>query len=288
MIAMDMDGTLLTSENKILPETRKALLDVQKQGIRLVLASGRSYNKLMPYAKELHMDQYGGYLVEINGAAVYDLKHEQRSVKKRMKAEHIQELFTYFKQWKVEILAHVDDGLYDYNPPEILAEKKAYIKEQGLPLDHPLTGGPFSFVHDNRNGYPRNMYVEEASEVTEDINKISVTYHADIINEISEQAKRDLSDHYWIGKTSPKWLEVMLPGITKATGLLDVAKKCGIHMEEVMAFGDGENDLEMLDEVGVGIAMDNAMDIVKEHAKEVCASNECNGIAEVLHKHFNL
>ena len=62
MIVMDMDGTLLTSDNTISPKTKEMLLQVQKQGVRLVLASGRSYCKLLEYAKELQMDTYGGYL----------------------------------------------------------------------------------------------------------------------------------------------------------------------------------------------------------------------------------
>ena len=72
MIVMDMDGTLLTSDNRISSRTKELLLRVQKQGVRLVLASGRSYCKLMEYAEELHMDAYGGYLLEVNGLILYD------------------------------------------------------------------------------------------------------------------------------------------------------------------------------------------------------------------------
>ena len=93
MIVMDMDGTLLNSHNQITKKTKEILLEVQKKGIQLVLASGRSYMKLLPYAKELQMDIYGGYLVEVNGTAVYDVKNNQREVLAQMQVEQIHEIY---------------------------------------------------------------------------------------------------------------------------------------------------------------------------------------------------
>ena len=75
LIAMDMDGTLLRSDNTISQNTKNILLEAQKKGIILALASGRSYAKLLPYAQQLQMQKYGGYLIEVNGMAVYDLAH---------------------------------------------------------------------------------------------------------------------------------------------------------------------------------------------------------------------
>ena len=122
LIAMDMDGTLLKSNNKISDKTKEILLRVQEKGIRLALASGRSYCKLMEYAKELQMDVYGGYLIEVNGMAIYDVKEQKRHIRKRMPREDAQQIFRYFQQFKVEIIGHLDDGMYDYNPKEILEE----------------------------------------------------------------------------------------------------------------------------------------------------------------------
>lgn len=129
MIVMDMDGTLLTSDNRISSRTKELLLRVQKQGVRLVLASGRSYCKLMEYAEELHMDAYGGYLLEVNGLILYDLASGKRHIRKQMGRSEMEELFTYFRQWDVEIMAQFDDGLFDYNPESVLKEKAEYRKK---------------------------------------------------------------------------------------------------------------------------------------------------------------
>ena len=287
-IALDMDGTLLNKDNKILDETKEVLRTLQRKGVRLILASGRSYNRLMPYAKELEMERYGGFLVEINGAAIYDLQQEKREVLAQLQVDEIHKIFHYFMKWDVEILAHVDDGMYDYMSERIHDEKAIYRKLHHIPDDCPWTPGPFDFVHDNRNGYPRHIYIKDPVEIQESVNKISVAYHEEVIQKIAAIVEVELKDQYWSGLTSPRWLEIMPLHVSKASGLQRVCERIGCDMKDLMAFGDAQNDIAMLEGVGVGIAMKNALESVKQHAKEVCDSNEENGIGKALQKHFNL
>ena len=286
MIVMDMDGTLLTSENKISPKTKELLLRVQQQGVRLVLASGRSYCKLLEYAKELRMDVYGGYLLEVNGLILYDLASGKRHIRKQMGRIEMKELFTYFRQWDVEFMAQFDDGLYDYNPESIIKENAEYRRIHNLGEDYPWTGGAFALLADNRKGYPNIHYIDTWEEIDRSINKVSIAYHADVMAEVSAQAKRDLKDRYWLGLTTPKWLELMPLGITKGSGLQALVDMLGISMRDVMAFGDGENDIEMLQAAGIGIAMGNAMAEVKAAADEETDSNNDEGIFKALQKYF--
>ena len=286
MIVMDMDGTLLTSENKISPKTKELLLRVQQQGVRLVLASGRSYCKLLEYAKELCMDAYGGYLLEVNGLILYDLASGKRHIRKQMGRIEMEELFTYFRQWDVEFMAQFDDGLYDYKPESIIKEKAEYRRIHNLGEDYPWTGGAFALLADNRKGYPNIHYIDTWEEIDRRINKVSIAYHADVMAEVSAQAKRDLKDRYWLGLTTPKWLELMPLGITKGSGLQALVDMLGISMRDVMAFGDGENDIEMLQAAGIGIAMGNAMAEVKAAADEETDSNNDEGIFKALQKYF--
>ena len=286
MIVMDMDGTLLTSENKISPKTKELLLRVQQQGVRLVLASGRSYCKLLEYAKELCMEAYGGYLLEVNGLILYDLASGKRHIRKQMGRIEMEELFTYFRQWDVEFMAQFDDGLYDYNPESIIKEKAEYRRIHNLGEDYPWTGGAFALLADNRKGYPNIHYIDTWEEIDRRINKVSIAYHADVMAEVSAQAKRDLKDRYWLGLTTPKWLELMPLGITKGSGLQALVNMLGISMRDVMAFGDGENDIEMLQAAGIGIAMGNAMAEVKAAADEETDSNNDEGIFKALQKYF--
>ncbi|MGX8833819.1 Cof-type HAD-IIB family hydrolase [Amedibacillus sp. YH-ame6] len=288
LIAMDMDGTLLTQNNEILPKTKEVLMALQRKGIRLVLASGRSYSRLMKHALELEMDRYGGYLVEINGSAIYDVQQGKRERLSQMEVPQIHELFHYFMKWNVEILSHLDDGMYDYMSEAIYQEKAEYRKVHNLPDDFPWTPGPFELLYDNRQGYPRHFHIQTPEEIQECANKISVTYHEDVIANVMEQARKDLKGRYWVGLTTPRWIEVMPLGVSKAHGLKIVGERLGIKVEEMMAFGDGENDMEMIAFVGMGVAMKNAFAGLKEIAKEVCESNEEEGVAKTLQRHFDL
>lgn len=200
----------------------------------------------------------------------------------------MEELFTYFRQWDVEIMAQFDDGLFDYNPESVLKEKAEYRKKHKLSDDYPWTGGAFALLADNRKGYPKIHYINTWEEIDRSINKVSVAYHEDVMAEVSAQAKRDLQDRYWLGLTTPKWLELMPLGITKGSGLTALAEMLDIPMHDVMAFGDGENDIEMLQAAGIGIAMGNAMPEVKAAADEVSSGNNEDGIAEALQKYFTV
>ena len=94
-IVMDMDGTLLNEKNEISPRTLEYLKEQEKKGVKLVLASGRSYTRLLPYAKELEMDRYGGWLIEVDGIAVYDPKTNERTKFRVMQPEEIKDVFNW-------------------------------------------------------------------------------------------------------------------------------------------------------------------------------------------------
>ena len=106
MIAMDMDGTLLRSDDTLSQQTKYLLIELQKNGTKLVLASGRSHRRMLQYAKELQMDQYGGWLIEVNGIATYDVANNKRYVNSRMPIADAQKLMRYFQQYQVEIIGN--------------------------------------------------------------------------------------------------------------------------------------------------------------------------------------
>ena len=102
-IVCDMDGTLLKrtgGTDHIGERTRQALLEAQAQGIRLILASGRPHGRLMRYAQELHMLQHGGWLIEVNGTALYDLESGRREVLAQLHRAEIRELYAQLRSAK--------------------------------------------------------------------------------------------------------------------------------------------------------------------------------------------
>ena len=115
-IVTDMDGTLLNSRDEITERTKKALMACQEKGIRLILASGRSYIRQMPYAEELRLRQYGGCLIENNGLTINDMKPGGRHKLAYLGQKDIAFLFPILRKWQVEIQGYEDDGVYYWIP----------------------------------------------------------------------------------------------------------------------------------------------------------------------------
>lgn len=284
LIVSDMDGTLLRRDNTISSQTSNALIAAQQKGIRLVLASGRTYRKLMEYAKQLQMPEYGGYLIEVNGTAVYDLGAQKRTRLHQFHKADMTAVFEALAPFEVEILGMGDDSMYDYIPQSMMALKQAYRKKHHLPEDAPWTAGAFSFIFDNRIGYPHQYTIQSGADLPASLNKLAVAHLPQCLESKLPQIRAALKDKYWVGLTSPGWLEIMPKGVTKGNALLALCHRLHIDLADVIAFGDGENDIEMLKLAGIGVAMDNALPTVKTNADYVCSDNQTDGLAKALAK----
>lgn len=282
-IVMDMDGTLLTNENKIDDKTKEVLIEQEaRNNVQLLLASGRNYRKLMNYAKELKMNEYQGMLIEANGLAIYDCTTHARQKKAVLTRKDIEIFFKLAQEYDLELVASLDDGLYDYFSESIRLSKIDYRQEQGLSEDYPLTGGHREWVTDNRAGYPNQVFAESLNDFPDACNKLCLTHFPERINEVFDEIKNRYKDSYEIVKTSPRWVEISPKGISKGNTLTELMKQHGIKPEEVLVFGDGENDLSMFTCAGIAIAMGNAMEIVKNAADGVTLDNNHAGIAYAI------
>lgn len=279
---MDMDGTLLNSENKISPATKEKLIELEKKGVRLILASGRSYTRLLPYAKELEMEKYNGMLIEVDGIAWYDLSLGKRHVLKKMKPEEIYSIFQYLMNLECETMACFDDGLFDFFPQTLRPLKEKIRQEQHLPIDFPWTAGPWGWLADMRDGYPNIKYIHKADEITLPINKLQIMQDEEPLIEIYNDLKATYGNKFEIFRTTPRQLEVLPYGFSKGKTLLYLMNLNEWKEDEVVAFGDGENDVSMFEIVTHSFAMDNAKEFVKEKAAQTTLSNNEDGIVHAI------
>lgn len=284
LIIMDMDGTLLDKDSKITPDNYEALIEAQKKGIRLVLASGRSYKSLLKFGKELKMDEYNGYFIGVNGAAIYDCSNDTNEVIKQLDKENIKEIFDEAMRYDVEIMGVLDSTIYDYIPETVLEAKKKYRTDNNIAEDVPMTAGSFSFIADQRKGYDHIYYIDSPEDIHEKVNKICIANESEILSPVYEDLSLKFKDKYNIAKTTPRWLECNPKGISKGDTIIKLAQKLGIGKDEMIVFGDGENDLSMFGVVDYPIAMGNAMDTVKKAAYDITLDNNHDGIAYYLKK----
>ena len=283
-IIMDMDGTLLNAKEQISKDTLDTLIELEKQGVILILASGRSYMRLVPYAQQLKMDLYGGYLLEVDGIAIYDMKENQRHILKQMNLSEIEEVFSYLMSLDCESMACFDDGMFDYFPESIRQIKENLREKYAVPEDFPWTAGPWAWLADMRKGYPNIHYIQDVHEIYGPINKIQLMQEEDKLAVIYENLKKRYKGKFEIFRTCPRQLEILPLGYSKGKTLSYLMQQKGWKREEVVAFGDGENDVSMFGVVENSFAMKNAKKFVQRQARYVTDSNNEDGIAKALRR----
>ncbi len=262
MVVMDMDGTLLTSQQKILPYTKEILMHLQEQGVALVLASGRDVNSLEFYGKQLDMHHYlqSGYIV-LNGLEIYNSKKECLDAKKRLSREDI---------FILDEIAQ--KSLFDM---VIFFEKCLYI------LNHGNTGIMEEHFMDREK-----HHIDDVKDIPQElftsVKKVAFIQNETIIQDLLPDIQKQMSERFEICKVEKDWIEINPAHATKGQALLQLSKMKKISIENVIAFGNGENDIDMLKIAGCGVAMENSFETVKAVADDVCLDNEHDGIGIYL------
>lgn len=260
LIALDLDGTLKNSENKITEETRKTLIKAQQLGAKVVLASGRPTPGLRHEAAALDLETYEGYLLAFNGAKVMDAKTRQTMFEQCLTVEQAKKAYDEAKKHDLAILTYYDNGVYTEDVED------QYVKVEG-----------------HINDIEINKVDDFKAILRDPINKVLCTGEPEHVASVLKEYQ-DAFPGLSIYRSAPYFIEVMAPNIDKAASLDKLVKMLGLTREEVIAFGDGYNDLSLIEYAGCGVAMNNAVDEVKEKADVVTLSNDEDGIAYMLKK----
>lgn len=260
ILVLDIDGTL-TNKNKIITEaTREAILKLQENGQKVVLASGRPTPGVLPLAKELKLEKYGGYILSFNGAKIIHAGTQEIIYNAVLPRELIGEIYQAAVEYGVGIISYekdeviVGNGLDEYNQLE------ARIN---------------------------NITMKEVDNFTEyitfDVNKCLLTGEPEYLATVEEKMKKRFGQLN-IYRSEPFFLEIMPPDIDKAYSLGKLLKRLGLNRKQMICCGDGYNDLSMIQYAGLGVAMANAQTEVKEAADYITLSNEEDGVVHVIEK----
>ena len=260
LVAVDVDGTFVRSDYTYdVPRFKRILANMNAAGCRFVVASGNQYYQLR--------DLFPGYHEELsfvaeNGAFVKDKKDI---------------LFT--ADMPKDIVDYTIDICREY--PEIknvlCGVKSAYCERGSVSQE---------FYDLTAIYYHRLMWVDDFKEVDDQILKFAPTVPEEQTYEYYDMFKERLGNRLTPTTSGHGSIDLIVPGCHKASGLKRLVERFHISPEECMAFGDGGNDIEMLQYCGHSYAMANASDKVKEAAKYVCLSNEEDGVLEVLDEIF--
>jgi Cof subfamily protein (haloacid dehalogenase superfamily) len=242
------------------PRTRAAIAATRAAGIQVVLVTGRMFRSVRRYAVEAGIDDP---VVCYQGAVVADpvggrwLRHVP------IPLEVAREAIAALNAEGFGLNCYVDDELY---VAEVTPEAKRYADFQGLEL-HPV-GDLLDWL-------------DKAPT------KLVVIDDPDVLDGLKQRMLERFGGRLYISKSLPYFLEFASPDVTKATGLEFLADHLGLARERTVAFGDGENDIELVEWAGYGVAVENADDLVEEVADFVCPSVDDEGVAQVLEAYLD-
>lgn len=270
-IALDIDGTLTNDQKVITPHTKRALMDAQEAGIKLILSSGRPVHGLRALAHELELDRHNGLLVAFNGAQVRDAGTGEVLYDQAISVELAREVLVHMK--KFDVIPMLVDG------------DRLYIEDAYNCIIY-SGGEPKNIIKYERDACDLRLHeVRDLAEwCTVPQNKILTAGTGEYLQQHYREMAAPFSDRLSCMFTAEWYFEFTDKGIDKGRALSFALPRCGIDPSEMAAFGDGQNDRAMIELAGVGVAMGNAIDELKDVADMVCGSNNEDGIADALAK----
>ncbi len=268
LVAMDIDGTLLTSSRTISPATRIAIRQVLDRGVRIVLVTGRSFSHARPFAEELGLPTP---LILHNGALVKDLAGRVLQAH-LLESETAREIIRRARRHQVDLICFED--------PE--GEGRAVI-ESVAPQNEPL------LRYLSRWQRPPERVPDLFRYVDHPVLALTTVDRWAKIERFADQLEREFGGRARVLRTGYRRRDVMLldviaPHSSKARALDRLARQWGIAPSEIMVIGDNRNDLEMLAYAGLGVVMGNADEELKALGYYVTGTNDEDGLAQALRR----
>ena len=261
VLVLDIDGTLTNSNKKITDNTKKGILETLKRGHTVILASGRPTSGMLKYAKELELEKFGGYLLSFNGGKIINCKTGEVVFQKTLPGSVFPHLYDFAEKNDCGIVTYLGDSIISGRRIDSYLELESKIND--MPIKQ----------------------VENFKEYAEyDMNKCLMTAEPEKAEKFVEELNKKFHDVLSIYRSEPFFIEIMPKNVDKATSLDRMLHSIGLTSKNAICCGDGFNDMTMIKYAGVGVAMGNAQETVKEAADYITLTNDQDGIVDVIEK----
>lgn len=270
MLVCDIDGTLLNSRGELTQRTIHTLRQAAAKGAKITLATGRRLDNATPIAEQLGID---APLILANGTVIVDALQRKTLLHHPLPKEVLQRLLPLLKETGVwtRLYRHAFDGAetyYDRDPDD----PEAWL----FASKDPVRGQKRDYSPDTLDFDPVNIVVLDKQEKVEPLlDKLR--------KELIHLPFNLLVHHDFPGRLL---LEILHHQCSKASGIAYLADMFGIDRKEIIAVGDNVNDIEMIEYVGWGVAMGNAVEELKQVADEIAPSHDEDGVAWLAEKFF--
>lgn len=261
ILALDLDGTLTNSEKKISSHTKETLQRAMEDGVTVVLASGRPLVGIKPLAKELELSNYSGYILAYNGGQIIDCHTGGEVYQKVLNPERIATIYDVARKFDVAMLTYDGEDIITEDDTDPYVLRECFINKVKVRKIEDIVG-----------------------YVTYPVPKCLVVGEHDKLLPVRDYLKEKYGEELSIYFSEPFFLEIMPLGVEKSASLDFLLNRLQLSREELMACGDGLNDITMLQYAGLGVAMGNACKEAKDVADYITVSNDEDGVAKAVNR----
>ena len=258
LVALDIDGTTLNSQGKVLPSTVGAVKKAREKGIEVVFCSGRSLPEQQPFIAPLGMK----YIITINGTVIR--KADGKIIQETgLDPNSYSELANYGMKKGIQF-NFVDDNFNIYTP---------YLDIKPI-------------VYSQAVGSKSNIYVRKPSEMSTNLHIVKACFagNSEVMDKCEFDIKKRFGKEFYVVRCSPNFIEIFNPLSGKGYGLSKMAEILKVKSSEVMAIGDERNDIPMFKYAKIGVCMGNGVQQAKAAADYITTSNDNYGISNAFNK----
>ena len=260
-LVMDIDGTLYNSVKCITEATRQAIFRAREAGKIIAIASGRPVPGISDVSRRLEFAGKGGYIMGWNGGRIINAQTGQLISETAMPDGIVSEIAALAEEYSVPVVGHASDVLISERPDDEIIQLEARLNHMTVRKIDSLAG-----------------YTDQK------LYKCIITGSGERLAELEKIAARRFEGRLSVYRSEPYFLEILPLGIDKAHGIDVLAKYLGMNKDDFIACGDGFNDLSMIKHAGLGVAMGNAQNVVKQNADYITGSCDDDGLVPVIEK----
>lgn len=265
ILALDLDGTLLNEKHKISDRNKETLTRLKKKGVKIILASGREPTSILPYSRELDLEEL---VIGFNGGIISDSTGEKIIYEENIDEKIAKDLVRTCEEKDIFNIIFVKNNLYVSDKNDMRFKK--FKKYSTSKIEE--VGSIYKFI--------------EANDLWNSIGKMLQCGENKPLSILQKEIEDKYSEELSAQFSLPYFLEVYNSKASKGNALDKIAENYNLSRKDVVAIGDGENDLSMIKYAQVGIAMENALDQVKMQSDFITLSNKEDGVSYAIDKYW--
>lgn len=282
VIVLDLDGTLLNTQSEIIDENKKILQKCMKNGIEIVLASGRILDSVISFSSEIGDLNYA---ISSNGAVIYDLKKEKIIYENNIEKEKVLQIIKICEENSIYYSLYTLDGIIakDINHNVLFYQNENIIKPVEKRVSINIVNDVYEYIQNNENEKILKISICDNDKIIFNriMNKLREVEEVDVLEVAHISRKTIRADENYI-PVEYYYTEITNKNIDKWEAVKKLLNIYGYSEGQTICIGDNINDEKMIKNSGIGIAMGNSDPIIKNIAKMIITDNDTDGISQVL------